>query len=251
MIRMKISSFFPLLIVLLVLTSCDKKYKIEGSSSITSLDGKMLFLKAFHDGKWINVDSAEVVHGLFKMKGRADSAMLVTLYMDDEGIMPLVLEKGKAEVSITNSQLEVKGTPLNDALYEFLNKRNAFELSISELESKEAKMVLDGADLTEVHAQLAKESAVLVKKMNDYVKEFISTNYDNVLGPGVFIMLCSSMPYPIMTPQIDEIISNAPSAFKNNSLVKDFLSKAKENMQLIEEQRRMERNVATRQPAQE
>lgn len=46
--------------------------------------------------------------------------------------------------------------------------------------------------------------------MNDYVKEFISTNYDNVLGPGVFMMLCSSMPYPIMTPQIDEIISNAP-----------------------------------------
>ena len=40
--------------------------------------------------------------------------------MDDEGIMPLVLEDGKIEVSISNTQLTAKGTLLNDRLYEFI-----------------------------------------------------------------------------------------------------------------------------------
>ena len=55
--------------------------------------------------------------------------------------------------------------------------------------------------------------------MNALAKEFIQKNYDNVLGPGVFIMLCSNLPYPVMTPLIEEIIEEAPDRFKNNSLV--------------------------------
>ena len=89
MIRMSVNRILPFLLLLVLFTSCNRKYKIEGSSSVTSLDGKMLFLKTLRDGQWVNVDSAEVIHGHFKMKGRADSVMMVTLYMDHEGIMPL------------------------------------------------------------------------------------------------------------------------------------------------------------------
>ena len=81
-----------------------------------------------------------------------------------------------------------------------------------------------------------------MKEMNQYVKTFISTNYENVLGRNVLIMLCSSLPYPIMTPQIDDIIKDAPYSFKSNKLVREFLSKAKENMKLIEEHKRLEEN---------
>ena len=90
------------------------------------------------------IDSAEVVHGLFKMKGKVDSVMMVTLYMGDEGIMPLVLEDGKIEVSISNTQLTAKGTLLNNQLYEFIDKRNELEVKIEELDRKEARMVLEG-----------------------------------------------------------------------------------------------------------
>ncbi len=45
-----------------------------------------------------------------------------------------------------------------------------------------------------------------------------------------------------MTPQVEDIMRIAPSSFKENRLVKDFLTKAKENMQLIEEQKRMQQN---------
>ena len=54
----------------------------------------MLYLKSLRDGEWVKLDSAEVVHGLFSMKGKMDSVQMVTLYMDEESIMPIVLESG-------------------------------------------------------------------------------------------------------------------------------------------------------------
>lgn len=240
MIRMNVNRILPLMLLLVLFASCSRKYKVEGVSSVTSLDGKMLYLKTLRDGQWITIDSAEVVHGLFSTSGPSDSVMMVTLYMNDEAIMPLVLEGGKIEVSISNAQLTAQGTPLNNALYEFIEKRNALELKIEELEKREARMVLDGATLDDIHEQLTREGEVLVKEMNDYIKEFISTNYENVLGPSVFMMMCSTLPYPIMTPQIEDIIRTAPQSFKSSPLVREFLDKAKENMKLIEEHQRME-----------
>ena len=70
----------PFLLLLFVFTSCSRKYKIEGASSVTSLDGKMLFIKVLQNGEWLNIDSAEVVHGLFSMKGKVDSYANETFY---------------------------------------------------------------------------------------------------------------------------------------------------------------------------
>ena len=86
--------------------------------------------------------------------------------------------------------------------------------------------------------------------MHEYVKQFIIDNYENVLGPNVFMMMCSSLPYPIMTPQIEDIMRTAPQVFKENKLVKDFLSKAKENKRLIEEHQRLEQNASSDSPQQ-
>lgn len=241
---MNANKFVPFLLLLPFLASCSHKYKIEGSSSVHSLDGKMLYIKTLCDGKWLELDSAEVIHGMFSMKGQSDSVQMVTLYLDDESIMPLVLEAGNIEISISNTDLSAKGTKLNNALYEFINKKNSMDLNIGELEHKEARMVMEGTDLADIHQQLTMEGDSLVKEMNLYVKKFISDNYENVLGPSVFMMLCSGLPYPIMTPQIDEIIKDAPYSFKSNKMVKEFLTKAKENMQLIEEHHRMERNAS-------
>lgn len=116
--------------------------------------------------------------------------------------------------------------------------REFFDLAI-------VRMVMEGNDLEEIHAQLMVEGDSLMTAMNQYVKTFISDNYENVLGPSVFMMLCSSLPYPIMTPQIDDIIKDAPYSFKSNKLVREFLSKAKENMKLIEEHQRLEQNTST------
>ena len=243
-----VNCIFSLMLLLVLFASCSKRYKIDGKSSVTSLDGKMLYLKALQDGDWVTVDSAEVVHGLFKMKGAADSIRVVTLYMGDEGLMPLVLEDGRIRVNIANTQMEAEGTPLNDKLYDFIDKRNSMELAIEEVERKEARMVLDGVALDDIHGPLQQEADSLVRAMDTYVKDFIVENFENVLGTSVFMMMCSTLPYPVMTPTIEEIMKKAPLSFKEHVLVKDFISKAKENMKLIEEQKRLRQNMASTQP---
>ena len=246
--KRRINCIFSLMLLLVLFASCSKRYKIDGSSSVTSLDGKMLYLKTLQNGDWVTVDSAEVVHGLFKMKGPADSVRTVVLYMGDEGLMPLVLEDGRIHVDIANTQMEAGGTPLNDRLYDFISKRNSMELAVEEVERKEARMVLDGVALDDIHEQLQQEADSLTHVMETYVKDFIVDNSENTLGPSVFMMMCSTLPYPVMTPAIEDIMKKAPVSFKEHALVKDFISKAKENMKLIEEQKRLHQNMASAQP---
>lgn len=235
---------FCCLTLTLVMASCSRNYKVEGTSSLAGFDGKKLFLRTFKDGEWVAVDSADVEHGLFKMSGPVDTARMVALFMDGENLMPLVLERGTVEVTISTGQLDAKGTPLNDRLYDFIRKRNEMETKIEELDRKEARLVLEGADIDEVHVQLAQEGELLLKEMNDYIKQFIIDNFTNVLGPSVFMMMCSTLPYPLITPPIEELMKSAPVEFKGDPLVKDFLEKARENKTLIEEQKRMQEHAA-------
>ena len=48
-----------------VLTSCASSYRVEGSSSVSALDGNKLYLRAVKDGEAKNIDSCDVVHGEF------------------------------------------------------------------------------------------------------------------------------------------------------------------------------------------
>lgn len=211
---------------LMVLTSCTAKYKINGESSLARLDGKKLFLKIFNDGQMTSVDSAEVVHGLFTMKGKLDSAVMVMLYMDDMSIMPLILEKGNINIRIDNANILANGTPLNDRLYEFFSKKNSLDERADELERREAQLIMDGANVDEIQHKLRQEEESLNEEINNLVKSFITANYENVLGPGIFVMF--NNPYPVMPPVMEEIFKDAPESFKNNYLVKDYLVRVKE-----------------------
>ena len=233
---------FPFLVLLIFLSSCGKKYEIEGTSSVSSLDGKKLFLKVARDGNLVTVDSAEVIHGKFSMKGKIDSVEMVTLFMDEESIMPVVLEGGNIQISISNTGLSAKGTTLNDKFYAFIDKKNSIDDQLQELGRKEAKMILNGEDPLYIQELLTKENEQLIIEMNNHVKSFISQNYENVLGPSVFMMICSSMRNPVMTSPIEEILKDAPVSFKENKMVKSFIQQAHENMQLIKEHQMLESN---------
>lgn len=241
--RKDVASLLPLLLVAMLFASCGRKYKIEGSSTVTSLDGKMLYLKVLQEDGWQAIDSAEVVHGLFKMSGEADSVMVATLYMGNESILPVVLEPGHVQVTISHSELTAGGTELNNRLYDFIAKRNELEARVADLERKESRLILDGEDADEVNKRLTKEAEDLVKEMSDHLKQFLRDNGENVLAPTVFLMMTSSMPYPMMTPQIEDIMRTASMQMKANPYVREFLDKAKENMRLLEEQQLLQENA--------
>lgn len=217
----------------LLFTSCASEYQIKGSSSVSRLDGKMLFVKVPHRSGMMSVDSAEVVHGFFQMQGEIDSAMLASLYMDDQSIMPLVVERGNIQIQIDNGRIIVSGTPLNDKLYDFVGKKSSLDDRAYEVERMESRLIMDGKAIEEVEKEITRERELLSREMDDLVKTFIQDNYHNVLGPGIFIMLCNGFPYPLLTPAMEEIVDKAPDSFKNHDLVKEYLEVARENMEKL------------------
>ena len=199
-----------------ILTSCADSYVIEGSSSVPQLDGSKLYLKVIKDKELTNIDSCEVVHGKFRFSGSIDTTQMASLFMDDESIMPLVVEKGHINIHIDNAQQKVSGTTLNEKLYEFLEKHDRLNNQMRELDHRYSQMLLDGIDEEDINRTLTAESAVIVQQEDSLVTNFVVDNFENVLGPFVFIQMSSSV------PQIEHIMSKAPETFKQRADVEEF-----------------------------
>ena len=212
-----------------LLASCANTYNVQGSSSISSLDGSKLYLKAIKNNELKKLDSCDVVHGQFQFNGVLDTVRMANLFMDDESIMPIVLEDGQITIKIDNAHQSVSGTPLNDKLYKFIDKHNQLDNQLAELSHKQSQMLLDGMDEQEINEKLSVEAERISKEEDKLVTGFIVENFDNVLGPGVFMMITSGFQYPILTPQIEDIMSKATDKFRNNPYVKDYYQTATEN----------------------
>ena len=215
-------------IAAVVLTSCAESYNIQGSSTVSSLDGSKLYLKAVKNQELKSLDSCDVVHGKFRFAGLLDTVRMASLFMDDESIMPIVVEKGEIEIRIDNASQKVSGTPLNDKLYDFITLHNQLNNEMNELSHKQSQMLLEGMDEETINQQLSIEAATIAHREDSLVTNFIVDNFDNVLGPGVFMMMTSSYPYPVLTPQIEDIMSKATKKFKDDPYVKEYYQTANE-----------------------
>ncbi len=217
------------LTVLSVFASCANSYNVEGSSSVSSLDGSKLYIKTINGNELKNLDSCAVLHGAFHFSGVLDTIRMATLFIDNEGLLPMVLEQGDIRVKIDNAGQSVSGTPMNDRLYEFLDKHKQLSNRMSELSHRQSQMLLDGIDEDVINETLSAEAAKITKEEDRLVTTFIVDNFDNVLGPGVFMMITSGYRYPILTPQIEDIMSKATEKFKNNPYVQEYYRTASEN----------------------
>ena len=220
-----------LVVASMLFASCAGGYSIEGESSLSVLDGRTLYVKVPSGDRIVTVDSAEIIHGAFRMKGSFDSVVIASLYVGDESIMPLVIERGKIEISIDNARMTVKGTPLNNKFNDFITKKNILDDRAYEIERLESRMIMDGKTASEIRAEIGRQRKQLADDADLLAKTFIQENYGNVLGPGVFLMFCNGLPYPVLTPVMEEIIKGAPESFTSNIYVQDFVSTARLNME--------------------
>lgn len=217
----------------LAFTSCSQSYKIQGTSNISNLDGRMLYLKAMQNGELKNLDSCEVVHGQFKFSGSTDSSSIATIFMDDESVMPLVLEEGTITIQLNNTKQNCTGTELNDKLFAFLDKYNKLQSQYGDLYHQESQAIMNGDDIDVVHQKLNEEATRILEEEDKLLTGFICENFDNVLGPGVFLMITSSYEYPILNSWIEYILTKATDTFKNHPYVKDYVEAAQRNQNLM------------------
>lgn len=217
---------FPVCFTLL-LPSC-ASYRVEGTTNVPTLDGQQIYLKVSNQDAIFNLDSCEVIHGIFHMDGEVDSTALGALYLGEESLMPIVIEKGKIKISIENSGLKVSGTPLNERLYRFIKEKNLLEQRLTDMQHKQMQSIMDGIPAEEAEKQAIKDGEELVKEMNQLIATFVTDNFDNLLALQIFSMYCQSFPQPVITPTIQEILDKAPDAFKEDAFVKEYLRLANE-----------------------
>ncbi len=230
-------AFYALLAVA-VFASCaetvTETYTIKGASSVSLLDGGKLYLQAFRDSSLKSIDSCDVIHGSFALSGSLDTTSIGQLFMEQRLTIPIVLEKGDINVTIDRTAQRVSGTPLNDLLYEYLDRHIQIINRGRELERRATQMLLEGYDEQEIESQLQAERAELPQQKDSLETHFIIENFDNVLGPFAFQMLTEEIlqitGYPVKTPQIEEILSKATDAFKNNMYVSEYCKAADDIM---------------------
>lgn len=189
-------------------------------------DGKMVYISNLVDGKDTSLDSCEIIHGQFTMSGPLDSVMCVTLDMGDFHL-PIVLESGEIRVTSENQTVKVEGTELNDILYKFLASRDSLIMILTDLPRRESQMILEGYDYDYILHTLGEAEAEVRMAMDRLETNFIVSNFNNVLSISWFMELCNEtyqrFGYPNTTPQIDEIYSMAPEAFRNNVNVRNYM----------------------------
>ena len=220
-------------ITLLALTSCANSYDITGTSNVSTLDGSMLYLKILKDNSFKSIDSCDVVHGQFHFEGTIDSVKMANIFMDDEPVLPLVLESGSITVKLDDTQQVVSGTPLNDKLFGFFKKYQQLQNQQRELIHKHDQAIMNGSDMSVVTRKLNEEAIRLSDQEDKLVTSFVTDNFDNVLGAGVFFLVTMGNQYPMLSPWIEDIMSKATDTFKNDSYVKDYYQKAQENQSIM------------------
>ncbi len=221
------------IISLMGLASCANTYNIQGSSNVSTLDGRMLYLKILKDNDFKKIDSCDVVHGQFHFTGSFDSVRMASIFMDDESVLPLVLESGDISILFDNTQQTVSGTPLNDELFRFFSRWNQLRSEQLELVHRHDQAIMNGSDMAQVVNELNAESIRLSAQEDSLVTTFVTENFDNVLGPGVFMMVTVGNRYPQLTPWIEDIMSKATDNFKNDAYVKNYYETARENQEIM------------------
>ena len=217
----------------MALASCANSYDISGTSNVSTLDGRMLYLKILENNDFKNVDSCDVVHGQFHFQGSVDSMKMANIFMDDDLVLPLVLESGSITVKLDDTQQVVSGTPMNDKLFGFFKKYQQIQNQLRELVHKHDQAIMNGSDMVAVNKQLNEESIRLSEQEDKLITSFVTDNFNNVLGPGVFFLVTMGNQYPMLSPWIEDIMSKATDYFKNDPYVKDYYKKAQENQEIM------------------
>lgn len=216
-----------------LLASCSTSYSIKGSSDVSMLDGHMLYLKAMKGDEIKNIDSCDVVHGQFEFHGQLDSTKVGMIFLDNQDLMPVVLEEGEIEMTINSSGQSCKGSPLNDKLSEFTEKYNQLVNQMADLERQPYQAIMNGTDVQEAAAASQAKSSKLSLELEQIVTKFIEENFDNVLGPFAFQMVTGMMEYPMTSPWIEALMSKATDTFKNDRYVKEFMQMAERNQAIM------------------
>lgn len=222
------------IVSVIAMSSCANSFHISGTTNVSTLDGQKLYLKVFKDTALKNVDSCDVIHGQFQFAGNTDSVRVANIMLDDNSSVPVVLESGDIQVKIDNTQESVTGTPLNDRLSKFRTTFTQLLNQSADLVHQHDQAIMNGSNMAAVNASLAQKDAEINDKIDKLVTSFVTDNFDNVLGPYVFVnFYMNSSESSMLDAWVEDIMSKATDKFKNDPLVKEFYAAYQERQAIM------------------
>ena len=164
-----------------LLISCADQYMVSGTSNVEGLEGQTLYLKVYAGDDMRAIDSSRVIHGKFRFNGLMDSVMMANVFVENTSVMPVVLEGGEVSINIGETSQTATGTPLNDSLCKFIQRKTQIDAQLAELPHLESQMIMNGVSLDQINAELAEKAHRLADENDRLVSRFISTIVGSII----------------------------------------------------------------------
>lgn len=205
-----------ILIFALATNACTREnqqqFEIHGKITIPDMEGSLIYLAGLEGNTLVYADSTVISDSTFVFVGIQDKPQLKFLIplrrvSPSYAPKPFILENGRIEAVISDSSLHVTGTPLNDELNKYRQKKIEFESMKKKLDGNYKDSLRKMTK--EMETEFLTRYKAIEKAESDYVVNLISKNNDNVLGG--YIMLENR--YTLSNAQKQAILSDAPEEF--------------------------------------
>ncbi|MDR1525326.1 MAG: AhpC/TSA family protein [Tannerella sp.] len=178
---MKNLNMIAIFICIAALAACKgekNNYVINGAVSDDIWNGKTVYMSDCSED--IIIDSTEVVKGKFVFEGVAGEAKVIKLTLNHLS-GELILENGNIEVDLSELY-RVKGTPFNDGLDEFLQKKEELVVKARE-ELSNIDTSFSASEVEEMQNQIVNE---VFLKMDELPISYIKKHPNDALGALLF-----------------------------------------------------------------
>lgn len=183
---MKRAAFY-LFITALLYSCTGSKYKIEGKTESTTLNGQTIFLKERINREWISIDSTKIENGTFKFEGTCDSARVAYLYVElpsgEKLRQPFIFENGNINVMVDSLGYVFSGTVQNELLQSYQDEKTNFYKKAEAIYNQSN----DSNATTAQKAELTKKLTELAKEEVSIDLKFCSENVNSIAGTHVFM----------------------------------------------------------------
>lgn len=200
-------------------------YCIEGVAEGHGYNGHSLSVVEFTPDGIHVLDSCTVNHGQFYMEGVADTVRFVMLCKDNVPVIPMYLERGKTEVSLSPTEMKAQGTRQNDLFYAFLAEKNVIDNRFDDMQQKMVQLAQ--ADIVDSRAvDSARDSLqTIIAECEDLIYGFVTSHFGEQAAVGVFSMLTFYPGNKEISPLVKRIVDVAPGEFLATPLVDRYLTR--------------------------
>jgi peroxiredoxin/cell fate (sporulation/competence/biofilm development) regulator YlbF (YheA/YmcA/DUF963 family) len=202
---------FLLLTGLLVLASCGQsdEYKVNGTVEGVT-EGQAVLQKIDAQGP-VPIDTTEIVDGSFTFTGSIEFPELHLIYIDDNK-MPVAFFLENSTISI-NADLEnmqeseVTGSEINNIFADFNDSVPSNDRAQSlQQEFMDARQSGDQVKMQE----LAAEYQTIMQEQQQYYRDFVMNNTDNVVGAFLAMNMAGSMEMEELEELVAKLKANLP-----------------------------------------